>query len=141
MNWTDGRALIGTGTAFEPVNVSGKKVRIAQTNNSYIFPGLALGIVASKAKRVTDAMVKAAAAELIRHLPTRKDKEASLLPPLSEARQVGRLIGRAVGRQAIKDGQAQVADEDALNRELEANIWEPVYLPYERKELAPGKTV
>ena len=141
MNWTDGRALIGTGTAFEPVNVSGKKVRIAQTNNSYIFPGLALGIVASKAKRVTDAMVKAAAAELIRHLPTRKDKEASLLPPLSEARQLGRLIGQAVGRQAIKDGQAQVADEDALNRELEANIWEPVYLPYERKELAPGKTV
>ena len=141
MNWTDGRALIGTGTAFEPVNVSGKKVRIAQTNNSYIFPGLALGIVASKAKRVTDAMVKAAAAELIRHLPTRKDKEASLLPPLSEARQLGRLIGQAVGRQAIRDGQAQVADEDALNRELEANIWEPVYLPYERKELAPGKTV
>ena len=141
MNWTDGRALIGTGTAFDPVNVGGKKVPIAQTNNSYIFPGLALGIVASKAKRVTDTMVKAAAAELIRHLPTQKDKEGSLLPPLSEARQLGRLIGQAVGKQAMKDGQAQVADEDALNRELEANIWEPVYLPYERKELTLRKTV
>ncbi len=53
MDWTEGRALIGTGSPFEPVNVGGKKVRIAQTNNSYIFPGLALGIVASKAKRVT----------------------------------------------------------------------------------------
>ncbi len=134
IDWTEGRALIGTGTAFDPVNVGGKKVRIAQTNNSYIFPGLALGIASSKARRVTDAMVKAAAEELVRHLPTQKDKNASLLPPLSEARELGRLIGRAVGRQALKDGQAQVADEDALDRELQANIWEPVYVPYERKQ-------
>ena len=133
MDWTEGRALIGTGSPFDPVNVGGKKVPITQTNNSYIFPGLALGIVASKARRVTDTMVKAAAEELVRQLPTQKDKKASLLPPLSEARQLGRLIGLAVGRQAIRDGQALVANEDALNRELQANIWEPVYVPYERK--------
>jgi malate dehydrogenase (oxaloacetate-decarboxylating) len=133
MDWTDGRALIGTGSPFEPVNVDGKKLPVTQTNNSYIFPGLALGIVASKARRVTDTMVKAAAEELVRQLPTQKDKQASLLPPLSQARQLGRLIGLAVGRQAIRDGQAQVANEDALNRELQANIWEPVYVPYERK--------
>ena len=133
MNWTEGRALIGTGSPFEPVNVGGKKVHIAQTNNSYIFPGLALGIIASKARRVTDAMVKAAATELIRHLPTQQDKEGSLLPPISEARPLGRMIAQAVGKQAIQDGQAQVADEKALNRELDANIWEPVYVPYERK--------
>jgi malate dehydrogenase (oxaloacetate-decarboxylating) len=133
MDWTEGRALIGTGSPFEPVNVGGKKVPITQTNNSYIFPGLALGIVASKARRVTDTMVKAAAEGLVRQLPTQKDKQASLLPPLSQARQLGRLIGLAVGRQAIRDGQALVANEDALNRELQANIWEPVYVPYERK--------
>jgi malate dehydrogenase (oxaloacetate-decarboxylating) len=133
MDWTDGRALIGTGSPFEPVNVDGKKIPVTQTNNSYVFPGLALGIVASKAGRVTDTMVKAAAEELVRQLPTQKDKQASLLPPLSQARQLGRLIGLAVGRQAIRDGQAQVANEDALNRELQANIWEPVYVPYERK--------
>jgi len=131
MDWTEGRALIGTGSPFEPVNVGGKKVHIAQTNNSYIFPGLALGIVASKARRVTDTMVKAAATELTRHLPTQKDKEGSLLPPISEARPLGRLIAQAVGKQAIQDGQAQVADEEALNKELDANIWEPVYVPYE----------
>src|SRR5580658_5052670 len=131
MDWTEGRALIGTGSPFEPVNVGGKKVPITQTNNSYIFPGLALGIVASKARRVTDTMVKAAAEELVRQLPTQKDKQASLLPPLSQARQLGRLIGLAVGRQAIRDGQALVANEDALNRELQANIWDPVYVPYE----------
>ena len=130
MDWTDGRALIGTGSPFEPVNVGGKRVPVTQTNNSYIFPGLALGILASKAKRVTDTMVKAAAEELVRHLPTQKDKQASLLPPLAEARHLGRMIGQAVGRQAMVDGQAQVANEEELDRELAANIWEPVYVPY-----------
>jgi len=132
MAWTEGRALIGTGTAFAPVNVGGKTIHIAQTNNSYIFPGLALGIVASRAKHVSDSMVKAAAQELVRHLPTLKDKQASLLPPLSDARRLGQLIGLAVGIQAIKDGQAQVSDEDSLNRELQANVWEPAYEPYVR---------
>jgi malate dehydrogenase (oxaloacetate-decarboxylating) len=133
MDWTGGRALIGTGSPFAPVTVGGKKIPVTQTNNSYIFPGLALGILASRAKRVTDTMVKAAAGELVRHLPTQEDKQARLLPPLAQARQLGRLIGRAVGRQAILDGQAQVADKEELDRELEANIWEPVYVPYELK--------
>ena len=133
MDWTEGRALIGTGSPFEPVNVGGKKIPITQTNNSYIFPGLALGILASKSKRVTDTMVKAAAQELVRHLPTQKDKQAGLLPPLAQARELGRMIGQAVGRQAMLDGQAQVANEEALERELQANIWEPVYVPYELK--------
>jgi len=133
LDWTEGRALIGTGSPFEPVTIWGKKVRVDQTNNSYIFPGLALGIVASKAKRVTDAMVMAAAKELARLVPTQKDKKASLLPSLADSRQLSRSIARAVGRQAIQDGQAQVAGEDSLDRELQANIWEPVYVPYERK--------
>jgi malate dehydrogenase (oxaloacetate-decarboxylating) len=78
-------------------------------------------------------MVKAAATELTRHLPTQQNKEGSLLPPISEARPLGRLIAQAVCKQAIQDGQAQVADEDALSHELDANIWEPVYVPYEPK--------
>ena len=134
LEWTDGRALIGTGSPFEPVDMGGKKIHIAQTNNSYIFPGLALGIVASKARRVTDTMVKAAASELIRHLPTQKDKQASLLPPISDARKIGRFIAEAVGKQAVRDGQAQVANEAELLQEVEANIWEPAYVRYERKQ-------
>ena len=132
MDWTEGRALIGTGSPFEPVNVRGKKIAIAQTNNSYIFPGLALGIVASKAKRVTDSMVMAAAEELARHSPALKDKQASLLPPISSARELGRAIALAVGRQAIQDRQAEVANEEGLMQELAANFWEPTYVPYER---------
>jgi len=138
MDWTDGRALVGTGSPFEPVTVGGKKVAIAQTNNSYIFPGLALGIVASKARRVTDTMVKAAAEELVLHLPTQRDKNASLLPPISKTRDLASRIGEAVARQAIKDGQAQISKE-VLKSELQANIWEPVYIPYTRKPQSTGQ--
>ncbi|MGB7435624.1 MAG: NAD-dependent malic enzyme [Candidatus Acidiferrum sp.] len=131
MDWTNGKALIGTGSPFGAVTVGTQKIRVAQTNNSYIFPGLALGIVASKAKRVTDAMIKAAAEELVKHSPTKKDKHGDLLPPISEARSLSRQIAHAVGRQALRAGLAQVADERMLTREIDANIWEPKYVPYE----------
>src|SRR5271154_1795993 len=134
MDWTEGRALIGTRRPFEPVNVAGKKVAVTQTNNSYIFPGLALGILASKAGRVTDSMVKAAAEEMVRHLPTLKDKQASLLPPISEARRLGKLIAQAVGKKAIEEGQSEFTDEEPLKREIEAYIWEPAYVPYVRNQ-------
>jgi len=132
MDWTEGRALTGTGSPFEPVSLGGKTVHIDQINNSYIFPGLGLGIVASKAKRVTDTMIMAAAKELAR-LATKNGKRASLLPSLSDSREISRSIAQAVGNQAIRDGQAQVASEESLNRQIQANIWEPVYVPYERK--------
>jgi malate dehydrogenase (oxaloacetate-decarboxylating) len=130
VDWTEGRALVGTGSPFGPVNVGGRRVLVAQTNNSYIFPGLALGIVASQAKHVTDNMVKAAATELVQHLPTQKNKGGSLLPPLSEARALSRLIAEAVGRQAILDGEAQVTSVDELLHGIADNIWKPVYEPY-----------
>src|ERR1022692_1919369 len=113
LDWTEGRALIGTGSPFEPVTIWGKKVRIDQTNNSYIFPGLALGIIASKARRVTDTMILAAAKELARLVPTNTNTQGSLLPSLSDSRQISRSIALAVGRQAVQDGQAQIADEDS----------------------------
>ena len=141
LNWTEGRTLIGTGSPFEPVNFGGKKIYIDQSNNSYIFPGLALGIVASKAKRVTDTMIMAAAKELARLCPTQKDKQANLLPSFAESRHLSRSIAQAVGRQAIKDGQAQVSGEESLTREIEANIWEPVYVPYEPIQSAPTNAV
>ncbi len=132
MSWTHGRAVIGTGSPFDPVDVGGVMIPITQTNNSYIFPGLALGIIASRARRVTDTMIMAAARELARHVPTLHDRTASLLPPLAEARPLARVIALAVGRQAIADGQAEVPDEAALERELAANLWEPIYEPYVR---------
>ena len=87
LRWTDGRAIVGTGSPFAPVEVNGKLVRIAQVNNSYIFPGLSLGILVSRATRVTDGMIMAAAKALAALSPARADKNAPLLPPIAESRK------------------------------------------------------
>jgi malate dehydrogenase (oxaloacetate-decarboxylating) len=131
IDWTEGRALISSGSPFAPVTYEGRTIAINQTNNSYIFPGLALGIIASRARRVTDTMIMAAAKELMLHVPTRTDPSAPLLPPIAAALPLSRSIAIAVGRQAIKDGVAEL-DHDALERAIDANIWQPVYVPYER---------
>jgi malate dehydrogenase (oxaloacetate-decarboxylating) len=130
LDWTGGRALIGTGSPFGPAKVDGREVHIDQTNNSYIFPGLALGIISARASHVSDAMIKASALALAGLSPVLKDKQASLLPPLSTIRSVSRTVAEAVGKQAIKEGLAGL-DEAGFEKELAANIWDPVYRPYE----------
>jgi len=130
LRWTDGRALVGTGSPFPPVEVDGKPVRISQINNSYIFPGLALGILVSRARRVTDNMIMAAAKTLASLSPARADKNAPLLPPIGDSRKVGLIVGEAVGLQAVADGVSQAGAEDMRER-IDAYVWEPVYQPYE----------
>src|SRR5271155_3668167 len=88
LTWTDGRALIGTGSPFPPVTWNGKPAAIDQTNNSYIFPGIGLGVLAVDARRVTDAMFMAAAKALAAISPTNTNKAARLLPPVHELRNV-----------------------------------------------------
>ena len=132
LRWSDGRALVGTGSPFAPVEVNGKSIRIAQVNNSYIFPGLALGILVSRSKRVTDGMIMAAAKALAALSPARTDKSAPLLPPIAEARKTSLAVAEAVGTQAVADGVAEAVDEASLGDALRAYVWEPVYLPYER---------
>ena len=129
-DWTEGRALIGTGSPFGEVKFNSRTVPCAQTNNSYIFPGLAMGILSSQARHVSDAMIKSAALALAGLSPTRRDKNAGLLPPLADIRSVSQTVARAVGRQAIREGLAGV-DEAGLEQELAANFWEPVYETYE----------
>src|SRR5258705_6462444 len=140
VDWTQGRALIGTGSPFPSASYQGKPAPFAQTNNSYIFPGLALGILSSRARHVSDAMVKAATLALAELLPTRLDQQAPLLPPLKDLRAVSQKVARAVGLQAIKDGLAEV-DAAGLEKELAANFWEPVYEPYQYTESDSSKPV
>ena len=132
LHWTDGRALIGTGSPFAPVVVNGKLIPIAQTNNSYVFPGLALGILVSRARRVTDAMIMAAARALALLSPAREDKNAPLLPPIADSRHVSLFVAEAVAQQAIADAVAAISDAATLDAQLRAYVWDPVYLPYER---------
>jgi malate dehydrogenase (oxaloacetate-decarboxylating) len=135
LRWTDGRALVGSGSPFPPVEVIGKMVRISQINNSYIFPGLALGILVSKATRVTDNMIMAAAKTLASLSPARTDKNDALLPPIGDSRKVGTIVGEAVAHQAIADGVAKAEDSENMKERIKAYVWEAVYLPYERVDI------
>jgi malate dehydrogenase (oxaloacetate-decarboxylating) len=122
--WTGGRALIGTGSPFPGTT---------QTNNSYVFPGVGLGVLAVGARRVTDAMFTAAARALAALSPAHADPSALLLPPVDELRRVAVAVATAVARQAQTDGVAPRCDDETLARRIAAEMWEPVYRPYRRR--------
>ena len=130
MQWTDGRALIGTGSPFAPVNWEGRQIPIDQTNNSYIFPGLGLGILSVSARRVTDNMFMAAAKCLAGLSPALKSKSGRLLPAVSELRLVSFAIAKAVALQAVADGVAEAPASETIESRICANVWQPEYLPY-----------
>jgi malate dehydrogenase (oxaloacetate-decarboxylating) len=127
IHWTDGRALVASGSPFAPVSYNGRKITIAQCNNVHIFPAMGLGIVASGTRRVTDAMMQAAARALAANSPALKDPSASLLSPLKDSRRVARDIAVAVGLQAQKDGVAPKLTEDELRRRVFETQWTPTY--------------
>ncbi len=134
MRWTDGRALVGTGSPFPPVEIKGRPTRISQVNNSFIFPGLALGILVSRARRVTGNMIMAAAKALAGLSPSRTDKSAPLLPPIGDSRKVGLVVAEAVARQAVEEGAAGIDGTVPLGDLIREYAWKPVYVPYERIE-------
>jgi malate dehydrogenase (oxaloacetate-decarboxylating) len=130
LTWTNGAAVVGTGSPFPPVSVEGKSIPIDQTNNSYVFPGVALGIISSQARRVTDSMFMAAAKTLAKLSPTEKDKKGRLLPPVTEIRSVSFAIALAVAEQARKENLALLPAGDDLATAVRGNVWEPRYQPY-----------
>ena len=133
MAWTDGRALIGTGSPFPPRQLGDGSVKITQTNNSYIFPGVGLGVLAANARRVTDAMFMAAGKAVASISPTATDRTAALLPPVTELRKVAIVVAHAVARQAQADGVAEPCAHAELDRRIVARMWEPRYRLYRKK--------
>ena len=125
--WTNGKAIVATGSPFESVDYQGVTHVISQCNNSYVFPAIGLGVLAVKAKRVTEGMFMAAALALRDTSPALSDPSAPLLPPLSDIRGVTRHIAQAVARAAQKDGVAQVMEAEELERSLDDNMWDPSY--------------
>jgi malate dehydrogenase (oxaloacetate-decarboxylating) len=132
LQWSEGRALVATGSPFEPVFYGGRNIRIAQCNNAYIFPGVGLGAIASGANRITDAMFVAAARALSEFSPVHRDPSAALLPPLEKVRTVSRHVAIAVGQQAQMLGLAPPSSLAELMARIDATMWTPSYLPYRR---------
>jgi malate dehydrogenase (oxaloacetate-decarboxylating) len=135
IGWTDGRALVASGSPFAPVRYNGRKITIAQCNNVHIFPAMGLGIVASGTRRVTDGMMQAAARALAANSPALKDPSSSLLSSLKDSRRVARDIAVAVGLQAQKDGVAPKLTEDELRRRVLETQWTPAYPSLSNEEL------
>lgn len=132
MRWTDERAIVSTGSPFPNVLRGGESFRVDQTNNSYIFPGLGLGLITVKAKRVTDNMFMLAAKALAAASPARENPKANLLPPLSHIREVSLRVAVAVAQEAIDAGLASVIPHDDLETHIRRFMWTPEYLPYEK---------
>ncbi|HXG68129.1 MAG TPA: NAD-dependent malic enzyme [Blastocatellia bacterium] len=128
--WTEGRALIATGSPFPDVVYEGRTIRIGQCNNAYIFPGVGLGVIAAGARRVTDEMFVAAAQALSDLSPVHHDPSASLFPRLEEVRAATRRVALAVGLEAQRAGLAEATIAEELERRIAAKMWTPRYVRY-----------
>ena len=123
--WTDGAALIGTGSPFGPVDVRGRSVPIAQVNNVHVFPGVGLGVVAVSARAVSDEMLTAAATAIGR-LAAEND-DGGILPPVTESRSVAQHVAFAVAQTAVDQGHAEPMTDDEITARIAQVSWSPVY--------------
>lgn len=135
IEWTQGAALVATGSPFAPVFWQDAQYDIAQCNNAYIFPGLGLGVLASKALRVTEGMLMTASRALAAHSPLVKTEKGGLLPPVDDIEAVSRNIALAVARTAMEEGIAPTVSDAALEKRIEQMYWKAKYASYRRASL------
>ena len=132
LRWTGGKAMVATGSPFAPVDMGDQHYDIAQCNNSYIFPGIGLGVITCKARRITDGMLMAASRALAASSPIVREGRGALLPPLESIRDVSKLIAKAVIEQAIADGVALPIPPELIDQQIEKRFWYPEYREYRR---------
>jgi malate dehydrogenase (oxaloacetate-decarboxylating) len=125
INWTDGKALIATGSPFDPVQYKEKTYEIGQANNAFVFPGLGLGAIAVKAEKFTESMF-AEAANAVAHMAETETKGDTLLPNIKDLQKVSKIVAIAVAKGAIKDGVSTVQEQD-VEQLVEEAMWKPEY--------------
>ena len=135
VRWTNGKAIVATGSPFQPVNHEGKLHRIAQCNNSYIFPGIGLGVLAVRASRVTDEMLLASSEVLAAASPMASGGSGDLLPPLRQIAEVSKSIAFAVAKVAQAQGHALEISDPQLHARIDQIFWTPHYRDYKRISL------
>jgi len=128
--WTDGRAIFASGSPFPPVVLNGKKFVPGQGNNAYIFPGVGLGVIASKARRVTDAMFFKSARALADTVQESDLEMGRIYPSLTRIKEVSAYIARAVVEDAFAEGLAQIERPENIDEFVKSFMYEPVYESY-----------
>jgi len=130
--WTEGRAIIGAGSPYPPIDRCGEAFRPDQTNNAYVYPGIGLGALATNAARISDGMFLAAAREIAARSPAKDHPRGNLLPRLEKIRELTFHVAIAVGRQAQKEGLTSFNSDEAVAAAVRAKMWEPQYPSYRR---------
>jgi malic enzyme len=125
--WTEGRALVATGSPFAPVSYAGSAIRIAQANNAFIFPGLGLGALVAQAREVTDGMLLAAAERLAEETQSRAGGEEALFPSMADLRDVSARVAEAVVHEARRAGVGMDIAAENVAGAVEDAMWKPVY--------------
>ncbi len=132
LRWTGGRAIVATGSPFDPVELDGRRHVIGQANNVFVFTGVGLAAVAAEVTTITDGMFLAAATAVADHVTRARFDEGAIYPPVDELRSVSRSVAMAVAREAVTAGCASLpADADVASL-IESAIWWPEYVPYTR---------
>jgi len=126
LTWTDGKAIVATGSPFEPVTLNGVTHTISQSNNVYVFPGIGLGAVMSNATKITDEMLMAAAAA-VGDTTLDPTPGAGVLPALESVPQVSERIARAVAKVGASQGVADELSDSEMDERIAATKWEPSY--------------
>ena len=129
LRWSEGRAIVATGSPFDPVTVDGKRHRIGQCNNSFVFPGVGLGLTVSGARRVTNGMFLEAAKALAAMVKPEDLAETAVYPELARIRDCSFAVACATIRRAVAEGHADPEILDHLEKTVERAMWFPEYLP------------
>jgi len=127
---SDGRALVATGSPFPDVQYGGRRIKIGQGNNVYVFPGVGLGALVSGAGKVTESMFTAAAQALAEQVHSDDLDSGSLYPPISDLRTITARIAFAVARSASEQGLCPTHTDDELEARVAKWMWEPRYATY-----------
>jgi malate dehydrogenase (oxaloacetate-decarboxylating) len=128
IRWTGGTALVAAGSPYGAVDFGGTRYAIGQANNALVFPGIGLGVIASRASRVTDGML-AAAAHAVADLVDISAPGAALLPPVETLRETSVEVAAAVAQAACADGVATAGQEGDIREHVRALMWQPAYRP------------
>lgn len=132
IEWTQGQAIVATGSPFAPVQYNGTVYPIAQCNNSYIFPGIGLGVLAVKSNRITNEMLMAASQTLADSSPAVTGSGSDLLPPITEIADLSKRIAFTVGKVAQQQGHALEVSDEVLQQRIDHLFWRPQYRQYKR---------
>ncbi len=132
IQWTEGRALIATGTAFGTVHYKNRMMTIAQCNNALAFPGIGMGMIAVQAQKLTDEMLWVTACTISELSPSQTDSFLPILPSIEQSEALSKQVAVAVAQKAIELGLAQINQDADLHALIQQNYWAPMYIPFKK---------